>query len=252
MLWHILVQFLFRLAFGLAAAMACTSPRLVTAGFFRVHLWVGLGLSTFVAGIVYMLPEFRLRTAVLATAVTAALLSYIGAVIWLYERARIGRVFLWLVAAVNLIGAVLALPSDSRLGLAVADTITSGSLLGTTVTAMLLGHWYLNTPTMKLWPLQRLVLLMSAAVVVRAVVDAAVWSAGLSAVQTVDSTDYALLALRWLTGIAGVLGLAVMTWQTLKIPNTQSATGILYVAVIFAFLGELTSQLLSAETPHFV
>ena len=52
MLWQILVQFLFRLAFGLAAAMALTSPRWVTPGFYRVHLWVGLGINTFVAGIV--------------------------------------------------------------------------------------------------------------------------------------------------------------------------------------------------------
>ena len=39
-----------------------------------------------------------------------------------------------------------------------------------------------------------------------------------------------------------------MTWKTLAIPNTQSATGILYVGIIAAFLGELTSQLRSAGT----
>ena len=39
-----------------------------------------------------------------------------------------------------------------------------------------------------------------------------------------------------------------MAQKTLKIPNTQSATGILYVAVLGAFLGELTSQLLSVGT----
>ena len=39
-----------------------------------------------------------------------------------------------------------------------------------------------------------------------------------------------------------------MAWQTLKIPNTQSATGILYVAVIGVFVGELTGLLLSAES----
>ena len=55
------------------------------------------------------------------------------------------------------------------------------------------------------------------------------------------------LALRWLSGIVGVLGLAWLTWQTLKIPNTQSATGILYAGVILVFIGELTSQLLSAQ-----
>jgi hypothetical protein len=36
-----------------------------------------------------------------------------------------------------------------------------------------------------------------------------------------------------------------MTYKTLKIPNTQSATGILYVGVIGTFLGELTSLLLN-------
>jgi hypothetical protein len=44
------------------------------------------------------------------------------------------------------------------------------------------------------------------------------------------------------------MGLAWMAWQTLKIPNTQSATGILYVAVIGTFVGETTALLLSAES----
>ena len=35
-----------------------------------------------------------------------------------------------------------------------------------------------------------------------------------------------------------------MAWRTARIRSTQSATGILYVVVIFCFLGELTSQLL--------
>ncbi|HJN07493.1 MAG: hypothetical protein QGG09_18755 [Pirellulaceae bacterium] len=42
--------------------------------------------------------------------------------------------------------------------------------------------------------------------------------------------------------------LALMAWYTLKVPNTQSATGILYAGVILTFLGELTSQLLSVDT----
>jgi hypothetical protein len=54
------------------------------------------------------------------------------------------------------------------------------------------------------------------------------------------------LSLRWLAGLIGTLGLAWMTWLTLKIPNTQSATGILYAAMILAFIGELTAQLMSS------
>jgi hypothetical protein len=58
------------------------------------------------------------------------------------------------------------------------------------------------------------------------------------------------LALRWLAGIAIPLLLAWMTWKTLDIPNTQSATGILYVAVITIFTGELAAQLLSTGTTY--
>ena len=57
----------------------------------------------------------------------------------------------------------------------------------------------------------------------------------------------AFLAIRWLSGIAAPLILAWMSWKTLQIPNTQSATGILYVAVITTFTGELSSQLLTAQ-----
>jgi hypothetical protein len=41
-----------------------------------------------------------------------------------------------------------------------------------------------------------------------------------------------------------------MAWQSARIRSTQSATGILYVVVIFCFLGELTSQLLLGSTGY--
>jgi hypothetical protein len=59
------------------------------------------------------------------------------------------------------------------------------------------------------------------------------------------STDIALwLPVRWGVGFAAPLGLLGMAWKTVQIRSTQSATGILYVVVIFCFLGELTAQLL--------
>jgi hypothetical protein len=41
-----------------------------------------------------------------------------------------------------------------------------------------------------------------------------------------------------------------MARRTLEIPNTQSATGILYVAVLGVFTGELTGLLLSATSAY--
>ncbi len=110
--------------------------------------------------------------------------------------------------------------------------------------AMFLGHWYLNSPTMAIQPLVRLVLLMAAAVCLRAVIEAA--ALGMYLQAGYPSTQQILfVVLRWLAGIVGTLVLMVMTYKTLKIPNTQSATGILYVCVITTFLGELMSLLLN-------
>ncbi|MEZ6120431.1 MAG: hypothetical protein R3C28_28185 [Pirellulaceae bacterium] len=261
MLWLILIQFLYRLAFGLGLTMGLTSSKLVTSGFFRVHLWVLLGLNTFGTAVIYLLrlnfPNWQVMAAV--TALTA-FLSYVGAVFWLYEQAKPGRILIWLVTACNF---GLALSLENQIGtsrpvwLNALEVLTSGSVIGFTFCAMLLGHWYLNTPTMQMLPLQRLVQGMLASTLVRAALCAfgfllvfqnpELLQAGATSVGKFASAG---LALRWLSGIVGLLVLAVMTWETLKIPNTQSATGILYVGVICVFLGELTSQLLSASLPY--
>jgi hypothetical protein len=134
------------------------------------------------------------------------------------------------------------------------DRVTSGLLLGLVTTSMLLGHWYLNTPTMKLEPLKRLIVLLGAAVVLRAIVCApGTWliATDASPATGMPYSGWLMFAmLRWSSGLIGVLILAILTWQTLKIPNTQSATGILYAGVVLAFIGELTSQLLSAQARY--
>lgn len=256
MFGSILVDFLFRLTLGVAVAMGVTPSRLVTSGFFRVHLWVLMGVQTLAALALWSRPAASSNASAtswqLGCAIAAAVVSYFGAVIWMYERRLVGKIAVWLVAILALAGCVL--PLSPPIGWQVADRATSGLLLGFVTTAMLLGHWYLNTPTMKLQPLRQLVLLLGAAVLARALVSGSgTWLeyAARSASQNSAMQTWLLfLGLRWLAGIFGVLGLSWLTWQTLKIPNTQSATGILYAAVILAFIGELTSQLLSAEARY--
>ena len=254
MLWHVLIQFVFRLAFGLAAAMTVTSPKSVTSGFFRVHLWVALGLNTFIAAALTTMPtKTPYSKWVLAASIGAALASYVGSVFWLYEMKRPGQIALLVVTVLDFVGGCLVAigaAGDTPIWASVLDTLSSGLVLGFTFSAMLLGHWYLNTPSMKMGPLQRLILLMVAAVLLRAVVGAGGLFGSWSPERFQSQAFLAFVALRWLAGLIGLVALAWMSWQTLRIPNTQSATGILYVAVIFAFLGELTSQLLSVPGPH--
>lgn len=241
----ILSQFLVRLAFGLAVGMAITSSRQVSSGYFRNHLYVTLGLATLAAMVLFRMSE----PAVAWLAVAAAVASYAGSVAWLYEAKRTGVVLLWLVAACALAAAWLAMPSVPSGAGAVLwwiAPVSSGLVLGVTMAAMLLGHWYLNSPGMELGPLRRLLVAMGAAVAFQAVVSAIGLACEIHYATTLSTSLMLFELLRWSFGIIGVGALAWMAWRTLQIPNTQSATGILYVAVIGVFVGELTSQLLSA------
>jgi hypothetical protein len=254
----LLTEFLLRLSFGMAAGMAIVPPRLVTSGYYRNHLYVTLGLSALAA-----LLSRVAAPAAFWWAVATAALSYAGSVCWLYEKRRAGIGLLIAVALAAVIGALAinGRPSDSAEdaasaaiaespladGLRTLQPITSGLLLGTTMAAMLLGHWYLNAPGMELAPLRRLLIAMAVAVMLQATLCGV--GLALEASHAALSTqDWLFLLLRWSFGLIGVVILIVLTWKTLEIPNTQSATGILYVAVMGVFVGETMSLLLSAES----
>ncbi len=235
----VLVQFALRLAFGLCFALFAVSSQQVTSGFFRIQLWIVMGLDT-LAGLV-LLANHESRTATMIFA--GAFLAYGGATGWLYERRAWGNALTVLAMALN-VAPFLQLGATENSGW--IDSATSGCLLGFTVTAMLLGHWYLNVPGMKLQPLRCLLLGMGIAIAARVGVGMfEVYSGGLG--DASDTGWWSALAMRWLAGLVASSVLAVMTWQTLRIPNTQSATGILYVAVILVFLGELSSQMMAKE-----
>jgi hypothetical protein len=245
----LLSEFVLRLAFGLALAMALTSPRRVTSGYFRNHLYVLLGLNVLATLAAINMPE-RIE---LWPPLSAAVASYVGAVAWLYEKPRVGIAALYVVAGLDLCGSLASNPPASDASPAAAalhwlDPISGGLLLGSTMAAMFLGHWYLNTPTMELAPLKRLLKLMAGSLALRTIVAAAGLVALASLGQT-QSLNLPLLSLRWLAGLLAMAAVIWMTWQTLKIPNTQSATGMLYVGVILTFLGELVSLLLSEQSP---
>jgi hypothetical protein len=249
---NLLSQFVLRLAFGTSLAMACTPSKLVGSGYYRNNLYVLLGLNSLAGLIAWAGPSEGAQA--IWPPLVAAVASYVGAVCWLYEKPRLGTAMLVLIAATTLAGAWLsgarAESAPALIGtLTYLDPLIGGLVLGLTFAAMLLGHWYLNAQGMALAPLKRLVLAMLAAVVVRAMLAALGLGLELSEVRF-DMGRWLFVGLRWAAGLVGAGAVAVATWQTLKIPNTQSATGILYVGVIGTFLGELMSQLLSSESTY--
>jgi len=248
---NLLLEFFCRFGWGMATGLVLTPATLVPAGFFRVNLLVVLGLATGAAVIASGLPADV--TAGWATAgwaaVLAAVVAWVGSVAWLGERVGAGRLLCVATAVLLAAATVLATGSGpdgtgSRWLLGGA-ALVSGLVSGLAVHAMLLGHWYLNAPGMRVDALRRMIDLALAAWGIQAVVSLAGLALGGSPPGT---TAQALVVLRWLAGIVGLPILLVMARKTLDIPNTQSATGILYVACLAAILGELTSQLLQAAT----
>jgi hypothetical protein len=249
----LLVDFLCRFGWGLSLALVLTPAALVPGGFFRVNLLVILGLSTFAA--------LLARTAVpgslwLLPAVTA-IAAWMGSIVWLAERRRAGLFFCGLCAALLAAATVWLSPASTAPAGAAAwpalERLLSGLVVGLTVHAMLLGHWYLNAPGMRVDALRRLIdWALVAWGAQLAVTAAAAFAAGTlvpgrAAGAAIDPATVALVSLRWLAGLVGLPGLLWLSRKTLDIPNTQSATGILYVACIAAIIGELSSQLLSTR-----
>lgn len=251
----LLVDFLCRFGWGLAAALLITPAALVPAGFFRVNLLVVMGLATFAA----LVAGQSLPTAGWLLPAAAAVAAWLGSIAWYAERIRGGRGFVALTAGLLLaavafmhVGPVAAAPAGPA-GAAVA--LVSGLVTGLTVHCMLLGHWYLNAPGMRVDVLRSLIDRALAAWGLALAIGLAGLVVGRAAGGSpgpagggvaAGTTALALESLRWL---AGLVGLPVLLWlsrKTLEIPNTQSATGILYVACLAAIVGELTAQLLAA------
>ena len=244
---RLLVDFLCRFGWGLSVALVLTPSSLVPAGFFRVNMLVVLGLATFAA----LLCGQALPAYAWLLPAAAAVTAWMASIAWFAERTRPGIV-LCVITAILLAAAtaVVQVGADGTLTGGwphVGVALLSGLVTGLTVHAMLLGHWYLNAPGMRVDVLRRMIDIALAAWAVQLVVAtaAALPAGALAAGTTGGPTTMALVSLRWLAGLAGLPVLLWLSRKTLEIPNTQSATGILYVACLAAILGELTAQLLS-------
>lgn len=240
--------FALRLACGLLACLWVVSFTEVKPRFFRVHFLTALGLTSIAAFFLRDIDNSALWTALIAGMV----LTFVGAIVWHLEGAPGGRSAVYGGSVAVLTAMLLA--GQERAAVAsfwfVGDDLASAALLGTSTTAMLLGHSYLIAPSMSLRPLLTLLAALGVSLLVRIVLAGVElwWWTEQPAWSNLESDLVLWLAVRWLVGLLGPVLLGWMAWEAARIRSTQSATGILYVVVIFCFLGELTSQLLRERT----
>ncbi|HCU24528.1 MAG TPA: hypothetical protein DF383_05880 [Deltaproteobacteria bacterium] len=129
--------------------------------------------------------------------------------------------------------------------------LTAAMFLGVFVLAMIFGHWYL-VKSMPKRLLARMAEMLIVVLVARLlVVLATFWiyssevSSGAAAVgQLMDVTRGHGLFFwqRMLAGLGIPAVLSYMIWKTAKLGANQSATGLLYVGVVFVIIGEMISK----------
>jgi hypothetical protein len=250
-----ITDFAIRLALGLSALLLATSPRAVPLAFFRTHCLVVLGLLVAGALTVSGGSEMTWTTGFLGGLAFAAylasaawgiglprlaypltLLAAIGAAAWLIDESRAPTEAIWAMNALT--------------------RLVSSFLMGATVSAMLLGHYYLTAPTMSIEPLKWYTRFMTWGLVARIAI--ALIGLGLSnqflsgpglprPPATFGPSPTALLLVRWGMGLAAPSVATGMACKTVQIRSTQSATGILYIATILVFFGELTAMVLARD-----
>ncbi|HET6277244.1 MAG TPA: hypothetical protein VFG08_00525 [Candidatus Polarisedimenticolia bacterium] len=133
-----------------------------------------------------------------------------------------------------------------------ANAVAAASVIGSVIVAMLLGHWYLVRLHLPESYLVRFALVLGAAIGGRTVLLVAGLLAygaaspeGLGAFLRGVAVDRGLFFWqRVLFGIVAPGVLAIMTYQSARIRATMSATGILYIAVIFVLIGEFLARYL--------
>lgn len=134
--------------------------------------------------------------------------------------------------------------------------IFSSLVLGFAAAGMLFGHWYLIDPNLPVDYLRTIVRLLGYALIgnLVAIVLVAVAislfggdTASLAA-KSLFGPNLILFTTRMLLGPIAALVLTWMTWQTLKIPQTMAATGLLYIAVMAVLVGELLGRFILFRT----
>ena len=153
---------------------------------------------------------------------------------------------------------ILLMPRDfGAIGAATyaLTAVTSSLMLGLVSCAMLFGHWYLIDLEMPVDYIRSFVRILGIVLIADLValglaiaLPILVGGASAAAVHEMFTSHIGLLTVRILLGPIATIILVWMCWQTLKIPQTMAATGLLYIAVMSVLVGEMLGRFILFRT----
>jgi hypothetical protein len=249
--------FLILFAGGIMLAAAIANPRQVTL------LWLRLAgiLALCMAALAYFFLYRRDASAQPGQQVlTCAIAIFVlGQLAFVQVARRTLQRFFALAAAISAITlAAIILPATSRapaptatiLAFRILSMLGIAAVTGIALMDMLLGHAYLTASQMTMKPFLRLNRALAAALVFRALCAVA-----LALIFNSRHPLYMFwgiyglyIGTRWLVGLAIPAAFVYMAHDCIRRRATQSATGILYVAGVLVFIGEITGLYLLQQT----
>jgi hypothetical protein len=234
---HIIIySTLGQLATGILLFIACVPPSKIGKGFGRFHAAFALALwLTACWG--HFTPLFYALTVALVLTSTFS---------------QFDSVYYPLLIVSQALSFLLLIQPELSMGVvpAVAVNLPAVLVLGGSAVSMLLGHWYLVAPGLPIRYLKIVTIALIAAIVLRSglvLVETFRNQSALSSAHFYEIYGFFFIQ-RVVFGLLLTLVLSVMTYYCVKIRSTQSATGILYVVVVFSLVGELIGRYLFAKT----
>jgi DMSO reductase anchor subunit len=151
-----------------------------------------------------------------------------------------------LLGLASLWAAALVAPGRQLSGMGAPLAILAGAMaLGTAVTGLSLGHWYLVSPTLSVKPLIQLTFLCLGALAAQiALLPLLLLIPGQQALRTLLSDNLLFLGVRVVFGLLVPLVATLMTWRTARIRSLDSATGLLYIIAALILAGEIAARTL--------
>jgi hypothetical protein len=234
MLQSLITITLGQLATGILIFIAFIPPSKIGAGFGRFHAVLALVLWL-----------IALRATVTLPLILLAGLLFVAAVFAANERIYYPA----LVSSIITSFYILLAPEKTGFH-GVLKHLPGILVLGSSSVAMLLGHWYLVSPKLSISYLQGLTIGLILAILIRSAFVFEALVANSPQLERINFfQSYGLFFLqRIILGLGLTLILAILTYACVRIRSTQSATGILYVILVFCLIGELIGSYLFLKT----
>ncbi len=217
--------------------MIFVPPSRIGKGFGRFHSGLALALWLLALRGNFSIPSFVL----LSFLVLTFLFSWSN--LWYY-------VFLLCSIGSSLV--VLIGTGVETLGIARAfiTHLAPALVLGASSVSMLLGHWYLVVPKLPISYLKILTVSLIATILIRSGILAYVLVESWPSLQSMRFFEmYGMFFFqRVVLGLVLTLVLSILTYFCVRIRSTQSATGILYVVLVFCLIGEIIASYLNLKT----